>query len=85
MCKQILKDIILARKRGGEGERDGGQHDDERATTVTELAKGNSSSLSVTCKRWLWMESTARGKSGGGPRRIPRNGLRHNRSAGNEA
>ena len=46
-------------KKGAEGERDGAQHDDKRATTVTELAEGNSSSLPITCGRWLWMESMA--------------------------
>ena len=79
----------LLGKKSGEGERDDAQHDDKRATTVTELAEGNSSSLLITCGRWLWMESTAweerRGKNGGGPRREPRNGLRHHWSAGNEA
>ena len=46
----------LLGKRGGEGKRDGAQHDDKRTTTVTELAEGNSSSLHITCGRWLWME-----------------------------
>ena len=49
-------------KKGGEGERDGGQHDDNRATTVTEPVERNSSSLPITCGRWLWMESTAWGE-----------------------
>ena len=52
--------------RGGGGERDGVQHEDKRATTVTELAEGNSSSLPIMCGRWLWMGSTAweeRGRS----------------------
>ena len=35
------------------------QHDDKRATTVAELAEGNSSSLPITCGQWLWMGSTA--------------------------
>ena len=46
-------------KRGAEGERDGAQLDVKRATTVTELAEGDSSSLPITCGQWLWMESTA--------------------------
>ena len=50
--------IYLLEKRGGQGERDGVQQDDKRATTVTELAAGNSSSLPMTCGRWLWTEST---------------------------
>ena len=49
----------LATKRGGEGEREGAQHDDKRGTTATEPAKANSSSPPITCGRWLWMESTA--------------------------
>ena len=52
--------------RGGGGERDGVQHEDNRATTVPELAEGNSSSLPITCGRCLWMRSTAweeRGRS----------------------
>ena len=61
--KKKKKKKYLLEKRGGEGERDGArdgaQHDDKRATTVTELAEGNSSSLPITCGRWLWMESTA--------------------------
>ena len=52
------KNCVLE-KRGGEGERDAARHDDRRATTVTELAEGNSSSLPITCGRWLWMGSTA--------------------------
>ena len=46
-------------KRGGEEEQDGAQHDHKRATTVIELAEGNSSSLPTTCGRWPWMGSTA--------------------------
>ena len=57
--KNIKKYIYLLGKRGGEGERDGAQHDDKRARTVTELAEGNSSPLPITCRRWLWMGSTA--------------------------
>ena len=53
-----IKKYLLG-KRGGEGERDGAQHDDKQATTVTELAEGISSSLPITCGRWLWMGSTA--------------------------
>ena len=53
------KKKCLAEKRGAEGERDGTQHDDKRATTVIELAEGNLSSLPITCGRWLWIESTA--------------------------
>ena len=41
----------LLEKRGVEGERDGAQHDVKRATTVTELAEGNSSALPITCGR----------------------------------
>ena len=55
----IKRKKYLQGKRGGEGERDGVQHDDKRATTVTELAEGNSSSRPLTCGRWLWMGSTA--------------------------
>ena len=60
MYKKLSKEkkCVLG-KRGGEGERDGARHDDRRATTVTELAEGNSSSLPITCGRWLWMGSTA--------------------------
>ena len=65
----IKRKNCVLEKRGGEGERDAARHDDRRATTVTELAEGNSSSLPITCGRWLWMES------GGGPRRVPRDGL----------
>ena len=43
----------LLEKRGAEGERDGAQHDDKRATTVTELEEENSSSLPITCGRWV--------------------------------
>ena len=46
-------------EKRGEGERDVARHDDRRATTVTELAEGNSSSLPITCGRWLRMGSTA--------------------------
>ena len=49
----------LLGKRDGEGERDGVRHDDKRAATVDELAEWNSSSLPITCGRWLWMGSTA--------------------------
>ena len=60
MYKKLSKEknCVLG-KRGGEGERDAARHDDRRATTVTELAEGNSSSLPITCGRWLWMGSTA--------------------------
>ena len=54
-----IKRKYLPEKRGAEGERDGAQHDGKRATTVTELAERNSSSLPITCGRWQWMESTA--------------------------
>ena len=57
--KIIKRKKYLLGKRGGEGERDGAQHDDKRATTVAELAEGNSSSLPITCGQWLWMGSTA--------------------------
>ena len=50
-CTKKKKNLL--EKRGGEGERDGAQHDDKRATTVTDLAEGNSSSLPITCGRWL--------------------------------
>ena len=43
----------LPEKRGTEGELDGAQHDEKGATTVTELAEGNSSSLPITCGQWL--------------------------------
>ena len=66
----------LHKKRGGEEERDGVQHDDKRATTVTEIAEGNSSSLPMGADDGCGWEGR-RGKSGGGPRRVPRNGLRH--------
>ena len=60
MYKKLSKEKkCLLGKRGGEGEQDGTRHDDKRATTVTELAKGNSSSLSIPCGRWLWMGNTA--------------------------
>ena len=49
----------LTGKRGAETERYGAQHDSKRETTVTELAEGNSSSLLITCRRCLWMASTA--------------------------
>ena len=49
----------MSEKRDAEGEWDGAQHDDKRATTVTELEEGNSSSLPITYERWLWMESAA--------------------------
>ena len=55
---KIEKKHLLG-KRGGEGEQDAARHDDKRATTVTELAEGNSSSLPITSGRWLWMGSTA--------------------------
>ena len=53
---QELKDTnidYLPEKRGTEGELDGAQHDEKGATTVTELAEGNSSSLPLTCGQWL--------------------------------
>ena len=53
------KKMYMPEKRGVEGEWDGAQHDDKGATTVTELAEGNSSSLPITCGRWLWIKSTA--------------------------
>ena len=83
MYKKLQKGKkYLLEKRGGEGERNGAQRDDKRATTVTKLAKGNSPSLPITCGRWLWIKST-----GWAERRrcVPRDGLRHHRSAGNEA
>ena len=57
--KVIKRKKYLLGKRDGEGERDGAQHDDKRATAVAELAEENSSSLPITCGRWLWMGSTA--------------------------
>ena len=57
--KNIKGKHNLQGKGGGEGERDGVQHDDKRATTVTKLAERNSASLLITCGRWLWMGSTA--------------------------
>ena len=57
--KSYTKKKDLLGKRDGEEERDGAQHDDKRATTVAKLAEGNSSSLPITCGRWLWMGSTA--------------------------
>ena len=60
MYKKIFKKKeYLLGKRGGEGERDGAQHDDKRATTVTELTEGNSPSQPITYGRWLWMGSAA--------------------------
>ena len=52
-------EIYLLEKRDAEGERDGAQHDDRRATAVTELEEVNSSSLPITCGGWLWMKRTA--------------------------
>ena len=54
-----IKRKYLPEKRSAGGERDGAQHDGKRATTVTELAERNSSSLPIRCGRWQWMESTA--------------------------
>ena len=45
MQKNIKRKKYLLGKRGGVGERDDAQHGDKRATTVIELAEGNSSSL----------------------------------------
>ena len=83
--KLFIYFLNLLGKRGGEGERDGAQHDDKRATTVTELAEGNLPSLPITCGRRLWMRSTAWEERRRSPTCVPRNGLRHHRSAGNEA
>ena len=63
LCTKIYKKKkkYLLRKRGGEGERDGAQHDDKRVTTMTELVERNLPLLPITTwGRWrLWMESTA--------------------------
>ena len=53
--QKIIKRKKCVLEKRGEGERDVAQHDDRRATTVTELAERNSSSLPITCGRWLWM------------------------------
>ena len=45
--------IYLPEKRGAEGEREGAQHDEKGAMTVTELAERNSSTLPITCGRQL--------------------------------
>ena len=56
ICTKNYKDKnidYLPEKRGTEGELDGAQHDEKGATTVSELAEGNSSSLPITCGQWL--------------------------------
>ena len=49
--KIIKRKNGVLEKRGGEGKRDAARQDDRRATTVTELAEWNSSSLPITCGR----------------------------------